>query len=114
MLGFFHKLPLWPLIILSSGFTILADILAKYWSINPEKTIWFAIASLIYCAGALVYMPTLLKESLIVTSVLWTLLSTGGFILAGLLIFGEKLSSLQLMGLIFGVISLVFFVVAES
>lgn len=113
MLDFFNKLPLWLLIAFSSGFTILADILAKYWSINPEKTVWLVVAGLIYCAGAFVYMPTLLKESLIVTSVLWTLLSTGGFILAGLFLFDEKLSNWQLMGLIFGIISLLFFVVAE-
>ncbi len=93
--------------------TILADVVAKYWSLNPEKTVLFVLGGLIYSVGAFIYIPSLLKESLIVTSVLWTLISTGGFIVMGLFLFGERLSLWQTLGLIFGLISLIFFVVAE-
>jgi len=57
--------------------------------------------------SAFFYIPSLLKEGLIVTSIFWDLLSVIGFLIIGLVIFKESLNPWQAVGAALGVIAIV-------
>ncbi len=99
----------WPvilLLILSAISVTAGDFFAKYWSTN-QKTIFYILAILGYAGSSIFYIPTLLKEGLVVTSVIWSILSIIGFLIIGLVIFKETLSMVQIIGVTLGVASLI-------
>ncbi|HVN26518.1 MAG TPA: hypothetical protein VMT99_02590 [Candidatus Paceibacterota bacterium] len=99
-------LPMWALIALSACGVILGDYSAKTWSVGREP-LWLILAFAGYVASAFFYIPSLLKNGLVVTSLLWDLLSIAGFLFIGLIIFKESLSVTQTVGVVLGVIALV-------
>ncbi|OGY66674.1 MAG: hypothetical protein A3A04_01565 [Candidatus Harrisonbacteria bacterium RIFCSPLOWO2_01_FULL_40_28] len=101
-----EKLSINTLLILSSFSVILGDLFAKYWSENT-RPLFFGIAILGYLFSGLFYIPTLLREGLVITSTIWTLISNIGFVVIGLLIFKESLNTLQIIGVTLGFISLI-------
>ena len=100
-----NKIPVIGLIFLASVSVIIGDYAAKTWSVN-HKEAYLLLAFAGYFFSAFFYIPTLLREGLIITSVLWVLLSTIGFIVIGLFIFKETLSLLQTIAVILGIISI--------
>jgi len=112
MIYLLAKLPVWLLLILSAGGVIAGDYFAKYWSVN-QKTSLVVLSVAGYAVSALFYIPTLLKEGLVVTSILWSLLSILGFMAIGLLVFRETLSPIQWVGVVFGIIALIIFSVPD-
>ncbi len=105
MIDFLSKLPIWLLLSLSATAVITGDYLAKYWSVN-QHWYYFVLAIFGYILTGIFFIPTLLKEGLVVSALIWVLLDTIGFTLIGLLIFKEILSGVQVAGLIFGLLSL--------
>jgi len=59
------------------------------------------------------FIPTLLREGLVVTSVIWSILSIIGFLAVGILIFKETLTILQIVGVIFGILALIILKLGE-
>lgn len=106
------SLPVWILLILSSIGVITGDYFAKLWSINT-KTIFLILAFAGYLTSSFFYVPSLLKEGLVVTSIIWSLLSIVGFLFVGLVIFRESLNAWQIAGVCVGLISLVILTIAE-
>jgi multidrug transporter EmrE-like cation transporter len=106
------SLPVWVLLVLSSIGVIVGDYFAKLWSINT-KTLFLVITFLGYLSSSFFYIPALLKEGLVVTSIIWSLLSMVGFLVIGLLIFKETLNTWQVVGVCLGLISLVVLTIAE-
>jgi multidrug transporter EmrE-like cation transporter len=105
-------IPLGILLALSSASVIVGDAFAKSWSVHQRGwMLAFAFAG--YLGSALFYIPSLLKEGLIVTSVIWSLVSTIGFLVIGLLFFHETMSRWQAVAVVLGVLSLVVFAFAE-
>lgn len=104
-LSLLGKVPVIGLILLASASVIIGDYAAKAWSTN-HKGIFLLIAFAGYFFSGFFYIPTLLREGLIVTSVIWGLLSTIGFIVIGLLIFRETLSLTQIIAVVLGIISI--------
>jgi multidrug transporter EmrE-like cation transporter len=102
----FLSLPTIVYFIVSVVFVTLGDYLGKEWSIS--KSSWLLVLA-VGCStlSGLFYFPLLLKEKLVVTSMLWTFLSIAGFLLVGLVIFKETLTSIQSIGLVMGAISIV-------
>ena len=101
-----QKLPVVVLLVLSALSVTTGDFFAKYWSLHTKNVFYvFAIAG--YIGSAIFYIPSLLKKGLVVTSILWSVLSIIGFLAVGLLIFKETLSLRETMGVIFGIISLI-------
>jgi|SRR3989344_8207505 len=96
------------LLVLSALSVIAGDLFAKYWSAN-QKALFLIIALLSYFLSGLFYIPTLLREGLVVTSVVYSLLSIIGFMFIGLVLFKETLTQLQLTGVFFGVVALIIF-----
>jgi multidrug transporter EmrE-like cation transporter len=102
------KIPVLVLIILAALSVTLGDYSAKAWSINHKGAfLFFAFAG--YFFSGFFYIPTLLKQGLIITSVLWGVLSTIGFLIIGFLIFKEQLTPVQVIAATLGIISILLF-----
>jgi len=100
------------LIALSACGVVLGDYSAKTWSIDREP-LWLIFAFLGYFFSAFFYIPSLLKEGLVVTSLLWDLLSIIGFLFIGIVIFKENLTALQVVGAVLGTVALIILSVGE-
>lgn len=105
MLEIFNKIPVYTLLLLSAASVITGDFFAKYWSLH-RKPIFFAVALFGYFLSGLFYIPTLLREGLVLTSMIWSLLSILGFLFIGFIIFREHLSTLEIAGVILGTAAL--------
>lgn len=106
------RLPVFVLILLSASGVVTGDYFAKSWSENRES--WRFFVSLMgYLSSGIFYIPTLLRGQLIVTSIIWSFLSIIGFLLIGFIIFKESFNGIQIVGIFFGVISLVLFALSN-
>ena len=103
---YMQKIPVIVLLLISATGVILGDFFAKYWSLH-QRTIFYVIAIVGYLCSSVFYIPTLLRQGLVVTSIIWSLISIIGFLFVGLVIFKETLTTLQMVGVGFGVVSLV-------
>lgn len=99
------KLPNIILLLLAATSVTFGDYFAKYWSQN-QKWQFYIITLIAYLGSGFFYIPTLLKEGLVITSIIWSLLSIIGFLVVGLLIFHEKLAFWQTVGVALGLMSL--------
>jgi drug/metabolite transporter (DMT)-like permease len=100
-----EKIPIPVLLLLSGTGVVLGDLFAKYWSLNPRWSL-FLVAMLGYFVSGFFYIPSLLREGLIITSLLWSLISILGFLFVGLVLFKEHLTAGQWVGVAFGIASL--------
>ncbi len=89
----------------SAASVILGDLAAKYWSLH-QRPVFLFLALLGYFGSGFFYIPTLLRSGLVLTSVIWSVLSILGFLVVGLIIFHEVLTPLQLVGVAFGVLGI--------
>lgn len=103
---FFSKFPVWILLVLSSASVITGDFFAKYWS-TKEKTLFLVIALLGYLFSGVFYIPVLKREGLVISSMIWVLLSTIGFIVIGVVLFKETLTPMQIAGIAAGTVALI-------
>jgi multidrug transporter EmrE-like cation transporter len=100
------KIPVGALLLMSATGVILGDYFAKYWSQDP-RPLWFVLTFVAYFFSPFFYVPTLLREGLVVTSVVWSILNIIGYLFIGLVIFRETLSGMQIIGVILGVMAFV-------
>ncbi len=112
MISVLTKLPVWLLLGLSAAGVITGDYFAKYWSVN-QRLLFVVLAVAGYAVSSLFYIPTLLREGLIITSVIWVVLSTIGFLFIGLVLFHETLTAIQWLGAGLGIASLLILSVAH-
>ncbi len=108
-IAFTSKIPVLALLVISATFTITGDVFAKYWSLNT-RPLFFLLGVLFYSAGTIPFIPTLLREGLVVTAMIWSLISILGFIAVGIIIFKETLTTYQTIGAFLGIIALVLLV----
>lgn len=105
------RLPVYFLLVISAAAVTIGDYFAKKWSLD-QKNIFIALAIFNYFLASCFYIPTLLKEGLVVTTVIWILLSTIGFLFVGVIIFKEPLSITHYIGVAIGIIAI--FILALS
>jgi len=93
-------------LLLSIIFFGIGEFLSKKFALNPKWT--FVIGVLIsYSIGALLWLPAILqKNNLSIIGAMWSVLSFIITILIGIAIFGEKLNTLGIIGLILGLTSI--------
>lgn len=106
LITFLESIPLLALILLSGVSLVAGDLAAKYWSEN-HKTIYFLLALASYILYGLFFIPSLTKEKLVIAALAVIIVNIIGFVFIGLVIFHEKLTTLQIAGLIFGLISII-------
>ena len=81
--------------------------LVKEISTDGAKSLAFMIIpSIVYAIQPWIFLSALKYESLIVMNLMWDLLSDVLVTLLGLFYFGEKISSIRLLGLFLGMVSL--------
>ena len=112
IIALLSKFPVPLLLIMSAASVVAGDFFAKYWSLHT-RSIFFVLAVIGYLGSSFFYIPTLLKEGLVVTSVIWSVLSIVGFLLVGLIVFKETLNPLQSVGVGLGVLSLIILSLAK-
>ena len=112
LLNVFSKIPVWALLCFAAISVVAGDIFAKYWSANAKSVFYFA-ALIAYAFSGFFYIPTLLREGLVVTSVIWSILSIVGFLFVGIILFKETLTPLQIAGVVLGVIALIILTLGE-
>lgn len=108
-----NKLPVWLLLCFSAMGVVMGDYFAKAWSIN-HKTLFLVAGFIGYFVSSFFYIPTLLREGLVVTSVVWSLLGIIGFLFIGLAVFHETLTTLQILGVVIGLIALIVLTLATA
>ena len=106
MLSVFSRIPILLLVLVSAICVVLGDYFGKQWLITL-KPLFYILSLITYLGSAYFYLPVLLREGLVVTSVIWSTLSIVGFLLVGIVIFHEVLSTMQIVGVLFGVIALI-------
>jgi len=100
------RLPVGILLALSATSVVLGDLFAKYWSVK-QRSLFLILALIFYFGSGVFYVPTLLRQGLVITSLIWSLLGIIGFLVIGLVLFKEHLSPLQYFGVALGVAALV-------
>ena len=103
---FLSKFPTWLLLGISASGVITGDYFAKLWSTN-QRGLFILLSIAGYAVSSLFYIPTLLRGGLVVTSIIWCVLSIIGFLFIGVYMFHESLSGLQWVGVGLGITSLI-------
>ena len=86
---------------------VVAEYAAKRYALAPTWK-WYWMAVLIYWMISLCWMPVIKHtNTLAVTSVVWSIVYTALSFLVGIGMFGERLTVTQLVGLAFGLISII-------
>lgn len=112
-LAIMTKIPAWGLLSLSAMSVISGDYLAKLWSTNRNG--WILLACLVaYSFSGVFYTPTLLRNGLVITSIIWSIVSAVGFLAIGLVIFKEQMSTAEGIGVAFGTVSLLILAFASE
>ncbi len=99
-----EKIPLSLLFCISALFVGTGDYLAKKWSLAPS---WGLLTSALGCylVSSFFYLQTLLRKGLVISSLIWSIASIIAFLFVGLVVFRETLSTVQLLGVVAGIIS---------
>jgi multidrug transporter EmrE-like cation transporter len=86
-------------LVISGLFFAGGEYLSKKYILQPHwSTVVFLLC--LYCLGALAWLPALLqKKDLSVVGTLWSVISLCLTVLIGVLLFGERLTALRMLGI---------------
>ena len=101
----FTAIPYWIWIAISAIFFAFGEFLSKKFALNPGWTI-FAAFLIVDTISAAAWIPAIFeKNQLSITGVVWSIVSLIATVGIGILIFNEKLTLIQSIGLVTGLIS---------
>ena len=87
-------------IVISALFFAFGEFLSKKFALAPSAFYVFSILA-VYSCGTLAWLPAILqKNQLSIVGAIWSVLSLLATVLIGVLIFGEKLNALSIVGII--------------
>jgi multidrug transporter EmrE-like cation transporter len=96
----------------SSLFLAAGDFMSKKLAMNP-KISYFILVMIFYPLCSLFWIPAIMqKNQLSIVGMIWTVLSIAITLFIGLLIFGEKLSLVGVIGVFFALIAVVLLSIA--
>lgn len=94
-------------LVISAVFFAVGEFLSKKFALGP-KLIYVLFILIAYSLGTLAWLPAILqKNSLSVVGTIWSVLTLATTVLIGILIFGEKVSTLGIIGIILAVIAVI-------
>jgi len=94
-------------IILSVFFFAIGEYLSKKWALHPSIGLIISIV-VMYALGTLAWLPAIYKEkTLSIIGVIWMLLSLVATLFVGIFVFGEKLTLVHVIGIVFAFISVI-------
>lgn len=94
------------LLLVAVTFEVVADILFKQWAI-ANKTAFLLIGFALYSIGTLFWAYSLQFQQLSKSIIVFTLLNLIAVLLAGVLVFQEKLSFINIIGILLGLVSII-------
>jgi multidrug transporter EmrE-like cation transporter len=98
-------LPSWAWIIVSGVFFALGEFFSKKFVLSPGWSL-LVIFLVVDILSALTWLPAIFEKSnLSVTGVIWSVVSVMATVAIGILVFGEKLTIIQSIGLFLGLIA---------
>ncbi len=101
------------MLIFSAIGIIFGDYFAKYRSENHE-ILYFFTSLIGYFLAAIFFVPTLLREQLISAAIICGFLEAFCSLVIGFIIFKEKFNSIEMVGIFFGVFSLILFTASNK
>ena len=94
-------------LIFSALFFAFAEFLSKKFALTPKFSLAALVIVVDMCSTAL-WLPAMLqKNSLSITGTMWSILSLVLTVLIGILIFGEKLSTLNTIGIVVAFVAII-------
>ena len=94
-------------LVLSALFFAVGEFWSKKFAITP-KVSYVILVVMIYALGTLAWLPAILqKNSLSIAGTIWSVMSLFATVLIGVLLFGEKLTAVGIVGMIVAVIAIV-------
>jgi multidrug transporter EmrE-like cation transporter len=81
-----NRLPSIALILIAASCTISGDYFAKSWSVTHRQT-FYLLALLGYMLSGFFYIPVLQKQGLVISSLLWSIVTIVGFLIIGFVFF---------------------------
>ncbi|MEK7635348.1 MAG: hypothetical protein AAB446_02895 [Patescibacteria group bacterium] len=94
-------------LVVSALFFAGGEFLSKKFALSP-KLPYVILIVCIYALGTLAWLPAILqKNSLSIAGTIWSVMSLVATVLIGVLIFGEKLSTLGIIGVITAMVAIV-------
>lgn len=100
------KIIFFILIVVASVLEVIADLFLKKWSMN-SRNVLFIIGVVIYFIATIFWAFSLKYELMSRAITVFFVLNMILVVLAGVLIFGEKISLINKLGILLGIISLV-------
>lgn len=100
------KIIFFILILLAVIIEVVADILLKKWAI-ANKNLFLILGLIIYFIGTIFWAFSLKYEFLSKAGVVFTILNLILIVLAGVFLFGDKLSITNKLGILLGMISII-------
>lgn len=92
---------------LSGVFFAGGEYLSKKYILEPRWPVLIFLIAM-YCIGALLWLPALMQQkSLSVTGTLWSVISLCMTVAIGIVIFDERLTALQSVGIGFAILAIV-------
>ena len=93
-------------LVLSALFFAVGEFFSKKFALTPRLSIVIYIL-IMYILGTLVWLPAILqKNQLSIVGAIWSVMSLMATVLIGVLIFGEKLSAVGIIGIIIAFIAI--------
>ena len=100
-------IPSWAWIAISAIFFAFGEFLSKKFALNAGWTI-FILFLIVDIISAAAWIPAIFeKNQLSITGVIWSIVSLIATVAIGILIFHEKLTPTQMVGLVLGFIAVV-------
>jgi multidrug transporter EmrE-like cation transporter len=94
-------------LVVSAIFFAVGEFLSKKFALSP-RFLYVILILIIYSLGVLAWLPAILqRNSLSIVGTIWSVLSLLTTILIGVLIFGEKLSTLGIVGIIMAMLAII-------
>jgi len=107
----FILLPAWAWIIISAIFFAFGEFLSKEFALNPGWALFSAFI-LVDILSAAAWLPAIFEKSqLSVTGVVWSIVSLMATVAIGILVFNEKITTTQSVGLILGLASVILLII---
>ena len=106
-MAIFTFFPFWIWIIISAIFFALGEFVSKEFALNPGWTL-FLLFLVVDIISATAWIPAIFEKSqLSITGVIWSVVALIVTVVIGILIFNEKLTMTQTIGLAFGFVAVI-------
>ena len=103
----FTIVPFWVWIVVSAIFFAFGEFLSKKFALNPGWMLFLAFL-VVDLISASAWLPAIFERNqLSVTGVIWSIVSLIATVLIGVLAFNEKLTFVQTVGLMTGLVSVI-------